>query len=43
MWRISLTVNAFAEDVQAVLDAGMNEQAAKPLEADVIARALSIG
>lgn len=37
---ITMTANAFAEDVQAALDAGMNEHIAKPLEADVIARVL---
>ncbi len=36
-----MTANAFAEDVQAAKDAGMNEHIAKPLEADVIARVLA--
>ncbi len=38
---ITMTANAFAEDVQAAKDAGMNEHVAKPLEADVIARVLA--
>ena len=38
---ITMTANAFAEDVQAAKDAGMNEHVAKPLEADVIARVLT--
>lgn len=38
---ITMTANAFAEDVQAAMDAGMNEHIAKPLEADVIARVLA--
>lgn len=38
---VTMTANAFAEDVQAALDAGMNEHIAKPLEADVIARVLA--
>ncbi len=38
---ITMTANAFAEDVQAAKDAGMNEHIAKPLEADMIARVLS--
>lgn len=38
---ITMTANAFAEDVQAALDAGMNEHIAKPLEADMIERVLA--
>ena len=38
---VTMTANAFAEDVQAAKDAGMNEHIAKPLEADVIARVLA--
>ena len=38
---ITMTANAFAEDVQAAKDAGMNEHIAKPLEIDVIARVLA--
>lgn len=38
---VTMTANAFAEDVQAAKDAGMNEHIAKPLEADVIARVLT--
>lgn len=33
---IAMTANAFAEDVQAAKDAGMNEHMAKPLEPDII-------
>jgi len=32
----AMTANAFAEDVQAVLNAGMNEHIAKPLDFDVL-------
>ncbi len=39
---ITMTANAFAEDVQAAKNAGMNEHVAKPLEADVIARVLAV-
>ena len=38
---VTMTANAFAEDVQAAKDAGMNEHIAKPLEADVIAQVLA--
>lgn len=38
---ITMTANAFAEDVQAALDAGMNEHIAKPLEADMIEKVLA--
>lgn len=33
---IAMTANAFAEDVKAALDAGMNEHTAKPVELEVI-------
>ena len=38
---VTMTANAFAEDVQAAKDAGMNEHIAKPLEVDAIAQVLS--
>lgn len=38
---IAMTANAFAEDVQAAKEAGMNEHTAKPLEPDVIKSVLS--
>lgn len=31
-----MTANAFAEDVQASLDAGMNAHVAKPIDVDVL-------
>lgn len=37
---IAMTANAFAEDVKAALDAGMNEHTAKPIEPEVIGRVL---
>lgn len=37
---VAMTANAFAEDVQAAKDAGMNEHTAKPLEPEVIERVL---
>lgn len=37
---VAMTANAFAEDVQAARDAGMNEHIAKPLEPEVIADVL---
>ncbi len=37
---IAMTANAFAEDVKAARDAGMNEHIAKPLEPEVISRVL---
>lgn len=37
---VAMTANAFAEDVKAALDAGMNEHIAKPLEPDIIKRVL---
>lgn len=33
---VAMTANAFAEDVQAAIDAGMNEHTAKPLEPEVV-------
>ena len=36
-----MTANAFVEDVQAVLGAGMNEHIAKPLDLDVLLRVLN--
>lgn len=38
---VAMTANAFAEDVQAAKDAGMNEHMAKPIEPENINRALS--
>ncbi len=37
---VAMTANAFAEDVQAARDAGMNEHIAKPLEPDIIQKIL---
>lgn len=37
---VAMTANAFAEDVQAAKDAGMNEHIAKPLEPAVIQEVL---
>lgn len=37
---VAMTANAFAEDVQAARDAGMNEHIAKPLEPDMIQKIL---
>ena len=37
---VAMTANAFAEDVQAALDAGMNEHVAKPVDMDVLCEAL---
>lgn len=37
---IAMTANAFAEDVKAAMDAGMNEHITKPLEPEVINRVL---
>lgn len=33
---VAMTANAFAEDVQAALDAGMNAHVAKPIDVDVL-------
>lgn len=38
---IAMTANAFAEDVKAAMDAGMNEHTAKPIEPEVIGRVLA--
>lgn len=38
---IAMTANAFAEDVQAALDAGMTAHIAKPIDLDVMQTALS--
>ena len=38
---IAMTANAFAEDVKAAMDAGMNEHIAKPLDTELINRVLS--
>ena len=37
---IAMTANAFAEDVQACLDAGMDAHVSKPLEISILERAL---
>jgi CheY-like chemotaxis protein len=37
---VAMTANAFAEDVQAARDAGMNAHISKPLEMDVLAKVL---
>ena len=38
---VAMTANAFADDVQAAKNAGMNEHVAKPLDLDALARVLS--
>lgn len=38
---IAMTANAFAEDVKAAMDAGMNEHITKPLEPEIISRVLT--
>ena len=38
---VALTANAFKEDVQHALDAGMNEHIAKPVRIDKIKAAVS--
>ena len=38
---IALTANAFAEDVQASLDAGMNGHLAKPIVMDEVVKAIA--
>lgn len=40
MKMASMTANAFQDDVKAMLDAGMNEHLAKPLEVDVLLKLL---
>lgn len=37
----AMTANAFVEDVQAVLNAGMNEHIAKPLDFDILIKTLT--
>ncbi|MDV9527910.1 response regulator, partial [Clostridioides difficile] len=37
---IAMTANAFAEDVKAAADAGMNAHVAKPVDVDVLRRTL---
>ena len=37
---VAMTANAFAEDVQAALDAGMNDHVAKPVDMQVLCEAL---
>ena len=37
---IAMTANAFAEDVQAALEAGMNAHVAKPIDMDILRSAL---
>ncbi|MCI6004794.1 MAG: response regulator, partial [Blautia sp.] len=38
---IAMTANAFAEDVQASLDAGMNGHIAKPIVMDEVEKAIA--
>ncbi|MDD6678462.1 MAG: response regulator, partial [Firmicutes bacterium] len=38
---IAMTANAFAEDVQASLDAGMNGHVAKPISMDEIVKTIA--
>jgi len=35
-----MTANAFAEDVQAALDAGMDDHVAKPMNMDILTSAI---
>lgn len=37
---VAMTANAFAEDVQEALDAGMNEHVAKPVDMQVLCETL---
>lgn len=37
---IAMTANAFAEDVQAALDAGMDDHVAKPMDMDILISAI---
>ena len=38
---LAMTANAFAEDIQAALEAGMNEHVAKPLDAGLLHKTIS--
>ena len=38
---IAMTANAFSEDVQKALDAGMNEHIAKPIDVDVMMKTVT--
>ena len=38
---VAMTANAFAEDIQAALDAGMNAHLAKPIVMEEIARTIA--
>ena len=40
---IAMTANAFAEDVQAALEAGMNAHVAKPIDMNMLRAALGRG
>ena len=37
---IAMTANAFAEDVQAALNAGMDDHVAKPMDMDILISAI---
>ena len=37
---IAMTANAFAEDVQAALNAGMDDHVAKPIDMDILISAV---
>ena len=37
---IAMTANAFAEDVQAVLNAGMDDHVAKPMDMNILISAI---
>ena len=37
---IAMTANAFAEDVQATLNAGMDDHVAKPIDMDILISAV---
>ena len=39
---VAMTANAFAEDVQAALDAGMDDHVAKPMDMDILISAIEI-
>jgi len=38
---IAMTANAFAEDVQAALNAGMDDHVAKPMDMDILISAIT--